>query len=200
MVALVQANPGSTVEDAWAAASAWAAQNGGTVEQALDALYAQSERSLAAASVDPIAELLAQQIPAPYGLVDEVEDDPSGVVTIEHVPPVASSGGGDNDQIHLGNANKRADIFVAPASTLGQEHGHTGVYYYPDTIIEAPGVGQVSHRTSAAEKSVTAGVQIQKVVKSDGDRIGTDRRAHVADWANGNLLDKEYRILKIRTQ
>ena len=152
-------------------------------------------RSLAAASADPIAELLAEQLPAPYGLVDEVEDDPSGEVIIEHVPPVnSSSGGGDANQIYLGKANKRADIFVAPANTVGVEHGHTGLYYDPERIIEAPGVGQLSHRTSALDKFVTAGVQIQKIVKSDGDRIGTERRAHVADWAYANLRRKDYRI------
>ena len=62
-----------------------------------------------------------------------------------------SRGGGSSTTTYtLGAAKYNGDVFYEPASTFSVQHGHVGIYWTPDTIVESmPGIGVRSkNRTS----------------------------------------------------
>jgi uncharacterized protein YycO len=86
----------------------------------------------------------------------------------------------------VGNSKYRGDIFWATASTYGVPHGHMGIYYYVNNVIEARGSGYLSNSFSVAGRTYCAKIQKMDVYTS----IATQNKA--ADYAYNNLRGKKY--------
>ncbi|MFC6352390.1 hypothetical protein ACFP6B_00570 [Rothia nasimurium] len=102
---------------------------------------------------------------------------------------VASSSGFRQAVPVLPAGRNRGDIFVTPANTLGFDHGHTGLYFSAEEIIEAPGKkGEhtQSHRISRNNVSAPSGSVLLNV------KIDQATKDSVADWTNENLLGRPY--------
>lgn len=98
--------------------------------------------------------------------------------------PAKSSGGSGN--VKLGNATRKGDLFVSPASTLFIDHGHTGIFYSTKTIVEAPGVGKKSRSALAANITVGKGAVKQYVKASQTNRN------KAANYAYNSMRNKPY--------
>ncbi len=59
---------------------------------------------------------------------------------------VASSGGDSCKRVLLGGARYRGDVYYAPSSTYGVQHGHVGISSAENQVVEALGPGQLSNR------------------------------------------------------
>jgi uncharacterized protein YycO len=96
-------------------------------------------------------------------------------------------GGGTPEPVvaALGAAANVGDVFVAPASTFGVQHGHTGIYVGRGTVVEAL-VGQKSRAVSAATRLVPLGTVKQSV------GVATAQREAAARYANRALTGLSY--------
>ncbi|NMX04266.1 YiiX/YebB-like N1pC/P60 family cysteine hydrolase [Mobiluncus mulieris] len=98
-------------------------------------------------------------------------------------------GGQKKESFIIGGAKHKGDVFYAPATTLGYEHGHSGLYYDTNTIIEAPGLNRYSHAISASKVRVPKGTHLQYVDVSQASRN------KAADIAYHFMLNKPYNTL-----
>lgn len=90
--------------------------------------------------------------------------------------------GGSSGNKKLPLATKKGDIFYTPSSTLGIPHGHNGIYYARDSIVESipsTGVRQINYR----DRNVEAGAVVQEV------RTTAENRSNAADWAQSRVGD-----------
>lgn len=92
-------------------------------------------------------------------------------------------------QVPLGPGRNKGDIFTSPASTVGFQHGHDGIYYNQNTIVEAPGTSSNSRSISALTLMVGEGTTKESVSVSQ-----TQRNA-AADYAYNNMRGKPYNLV-----
>ncbi|CUQ10710.1 hypothetical protein [Clostridium baratii] len=95
-----------------------------------------------------------------------------------------SRGGGSSTTTYtLGAAKYNGDVFYEPASTFSVQHGHVGIYWTPDTIVESmPGIGVRSkNRTS---KKVEKG---SKIFTFSGVSVAKQNVA--SNWAYNRIGD-----------
>lgn len=130
---LVDMSPGLSVTELKSSLTAYAKENGLTLDEATDMALAEGRKSVAAAA--PIASASSPQARA----------------------------GAPARTITLGAARYRGDVFVTPASTSIVPHGHTGIYYTTTTIVEAPGKDMKSRSISASSVKVAKGAVKQYV-------------------------------------
>lgn len=88
--------------------------------------------------------------------------------------------------VNLGNAQRKGDIFVSPASILFVEFGHAGIYYRTNLIVEAPGLGSVSRSVGSGTRQVGSGAQKFGVSTTTANQSGA------ADYAYNNLRGRVY--------
>lgn len=98
-----------------------------------------------------------------------------------------SSGDGEKNY-PLGEGDRAGDVFWSPASTLFIAHGHTGIYYNKRVVVEAPGLGKMSHSTSAITLKVGKGAQKLSVNTTDA------KRKLAASYAYNHMRNKPYNI------
>lgn len=132
-------NPGATPEDILRGAQEASATSGETVEAVLQSALNESRESTA----DSLSVSLAAHDTA--------------------VTTNSSSGGGGGTAVTLGAGNRTGDVFYSPASTLFIQHGHSGIYFSPDYIVEAPGTGKVVRYISSQNVKVAPGAKKQTV-------------------------------------
>lgn len=165
----------------------------------------------ASAQQDPIAELVSlmpevsyQQMHSDLTIYAEAQgisleeaawealEDAKGSLSSNETPGEAAfRSAGVERNLSLIPSNNRGDIFVTPASSLGYDHGHTGIYFNVHEVIEAPGKkGEHTHsrRTNIDDVPVASGAEILNVT------IEQERKDAVADWADANLLGRPYNI------
>lgn len=99
---------------------------------------------------------------------------------------LASSSSGGSGTVTLGSAVRKGDIFVSPSSTLFINHGHTGIYYTPSVVVEAPGVGKLSRSIATSTYRVGKGAVKQYI------RGTTTQRSKAANLAFNSLRGKAY--------
>ena len=160
--ALVAFNPGASDEQMLAFVVEASEPHG--VEPAA---FAQSSLAEAQASVE--ASVLPEQRGSAGGI--RLAGNLSGMSTNEST----------SSSQKLGTAQRKGDVFTAPATTLWIQHGHTGIYYTTATIIEAPGMGQVVKKTSASSIYVDPGAHKLYVTTTQA------KRNAAADWAATKL-------------
>ncbi|WP_430791581.1 hypothetical protein [Actinoplanes sp. G11-F43] len=86
----------------------------------------------------------------------------------------------------LGTSRFRGDIFWSAASTYGVAHGHMGIFYQKNVVVEARGKGQLS-----GDFNVTGRQYCKNIEKMDVDTsITTQNKA--ADYAYNSLRSKKY--------
>lgn len=88
--------------------------------------------------------------------------------------------GGSSGSYLLGVAEQKGDIFYTPSSTLGIQHGHTGVYYDTHTIVESipeTGVRKIGYNNRNVEKEAV----MQRV------NVSQEERNAAAEWANSRV-------------
>jgi uncharacterized protein YycO len=164
--ALVSFNPGATDETMLAFVLDAAERHGVTPEE-----FARSSLAEAQASVEEsgLSTHVAEQRGAAGSI--HLAGNLSGMSTNESTSSSQT----------LGTAQRKGDIFTAPATTLWIQHGHTGIYYTTATIIEAPGMGQVVKKTSASSIYVDPGAHKLYVTTTQA------KRNAAADWAATKL-------------
>jgi hypothetical protein len=150
---LASLNTGAAVSEIEAGVRAYADQHGITFDEALDRALAEATTSLASAKTSE--SLRGDVMSWLFGGAPSVVVAPLGV--------------GQNT----------GDVFVAPASTFGVEHGHTGIYVNPGTIVEA-WVGEKSRAVSAATRLVPLGTVKQSVNVDQAKRDAAARYAEVS--------------------
>jgi uncharacterized protein YycO len=162
IAALVSFNPGATSDEMLAFIVDAADRHGVTPEE-----FALSSLAEAQASVE------ASGVPEQRGTAGGIRlaGNISGMSTTEST----------SSSQKLGTAQRKGDIFTAPATTLWIQHGHTGIYYTTATIIEAPGMGQVVKKTSASSIYVDPGAHKLYVTTTQA------KRNAAADWAATKL-------------
>lgn len=131
--------------------------------------------------------------------VDDVLDDvlaeaESHVEAESSERALLSSSSSDDDTTYmLGKGNNTGDIFYTPASTLGYDHGHVGIYSSTSKIIEAPGIGKLSHEILATTVWVSKGAVKQNV------RTAQYRRDAAATHAR-SYLNREYNAVFVNNK
>lgn len=169
--ALVQFNPGTTES------------------QMLDFIVSAADRygmTPAAFAASSLAEARAS-----YEYSDVPETPAAGIETASYTRTASLTTASAEDELgattaatsgtKLGTAQRKGDIFTAPATTLWIQHGHTGIYYTTATIIEAPGIGQVVKKTAASSIYVDSGAHKLYVTTTQA------KRNAAADWAASKL-------------
>lgn len=86
----------------------------------------------------------------------------------------------------LGNSRYRGDIFWSAAATYGISHGHIGIFYQTNVVIEARGSGTVSATFNVSGRSYCKNIEKMDVATS----ISTQKKA--ADYAYNHLRGKPY--------
>lgn len=81
-----------------------------------------------------------------------------------------SSGQGDK---RLPAARNRGDFYFTPAGM----HGHTGIYLYKNTIVEAPGIGKVVEEKPISNVYVSSGAILRSVNTSQANRTKAAERS-----------------------
>ncbi|MEW6918784.1 YiiX/YebB-like N1pC/P60 family cysteine hydrolase [Trueperella pyogenes] len=98
------------------------------------------------------------------------------------------SGAKPSDDKGIGMARHRGDVFYTPSKSFGINHGHSGIYSYPQWIVEAlPGKGVAEH--FYAEVKVSSGAHKQSVSTSQGNRNRAANRARdfIGKWYSPNF-------------
>ncbi|WP_260489363.1 YiiX/YebB-like N1pC/P60 family cysteine hydrolase [Listeria booriae] len=93
-----------------------------------------------------------------------------------------SARGGSSGTKKLTKANQRGDVFYTPSSTLGISHGHNGIYYTTDYIVESipkSGVRKIHYTGRNVEKNAV----MQSVKTSQANRNAA------ANWAHSRVGD-----------
>ena len=175
--ALVSFNPGTTNEMMLDFVVQAAERHGVSPEEFARASLSEAQESVAASTM-AYSTAVAEDSPTTIRLASTTS---SG--TIQRAGNISGMSTDENSSSSqkLGTAQRKGDIFTAPATTLWIQHGHTGIYYTTATIIEAPGLGQVVKKTSASSIYVDPGAH--KLVVSTTQ---TKRNAS-ADWAATKL-------------
>ncbi|NYH79263.1 uncharacterized protein YycO [Actinopolyspora biskrensis] len=101
--------------------------------------------------------------------------------------PELMSSPGESGSRTLGYGRNKGDVFYAPATTWGFNHGHNGIYYTTATIVEAPGGDDLSRANSAWNYSTDPGTKKQKVATTQSNRNSA------ADRAYNSYRHKDYR-------
>lgn len=103
------------------------------------------------------------------------------------VTPQMSIASGDKGQgaYQLASSSK-GDVFFETASTIGIPHGHVGIYYTPDYIVESvPSTGV--RKVKLIDKRVDTG---SKILTLKNEYANATARSQAADWANGRIGEK----------
>ncbi|EFG47013.1 hypothetical protein HMPREF0183_1716 [Brevibacterium mcbrellneri ATCC 49030] len=154
---LVELNPGTTEEEMSAGLREYAEENGQSYEQVVDDALQAAEEE----------EAQWQKDKAEY----EFDRETRAAKAVGKLPRVDVGG----------------DIFYNPASTVGIQHGHVGIYAVNDYIVEAPGIGKLSHRVHHSTVKVYKTSQLLYV------KITETRRRSAGKYARDKLQKKPYR-------
>ncbi|PMD05685.1 YiiX/YebB-like N1pC/P60 family cysteine hydrolase [Brevibacterium paucivorans] len=154
---LVELNPGTTEEEMSAGLREYAEENGQSYEQVVDDALKAAEEE----------EAQWQKDKAEY----EFDRETRAAKAVGKLPRV----------------NVGGDIFYNPASTVGFKHGHVGIYAVNDYIVEAPGIGKLSHRVHHST------VKVYKTSKLLYVKITETRRRSAGKYARDKLRNKPYR-------
>lgn len=104
---------------------------------------------------------------------------------VEPQMSIASSGDKGNGAYQLASSSK-GDVFFETASTIGIPHGHVGIYYTPDFIVESvPSTGV--RKVKLIDKRVDSGSKILTLKK---EYASSAARSAAADWANTRIGEK----------
>lgn len=93
--------------------------------------------------------------------------------------------GGSSGARYLTSADRKGDIFYTPSSTLGIQHGHVGIYYAKNRIVESipsTGVRNITHTSRNVEKNAV--MQLVNTTQA--------KRNAAADWANSRVGKDAY--------
>lgn len=91
--------------------------------------------------------------------------------------------GGKGDGAYQLASSSKGNVFFETASTAGIPHGHVGIYYTPDYIVESvPGSGV--RKVKLIDKRVDAG---SKILTPKPQYASTSAREQAADWAHGRI-------------
>lgn len=88
----------------------------------------------------------------------------------------ARSGSKPKANKKIGTSRNRGDVFYTPSSTLGVNHGHSGIYSYTTKIVEATPSADVAERSYTLVK-VASGARKQYVSTSQANRNKAAARA-----------------------
>lgn len=91
-------------------------------------------------------------------------------------------------QMALPTAQFRGDFFISNNSTMGINHGHTGIYVFVNEIVEAPGPGQKSHKVTTGKTVASGGAVLYSVMTAQTNRNKAAARA------NNNYIGRGYNI------
>ena len=153
---------------------------GATNDQMLAFIIKAAERHEVAPEAFALSSLAEAQASVEASVVPEQRGAAGGIRTAGNLSGMSTSESTSSSQ-KLGTAQRKGDIFTAPATTLWIQHGHTGIYYTTATIIEAPGMGQVVKKTSASSIYVDPGAHKLYVTTTQA------KRNAAADWAATKL-------------
>ncbi len=150
--------------------------DGLTVQQIRDIIQSTSEE------LGLPEEYIANQIlyEASYSLTKAHE------AQLRNITPMGSSGGGGGSETTypLDSSNK-GDIFFETASTAGIEHGHVGLYYSDNILVESmPGDGV--RTIDRSNKAVASGAKILAVKDT---AASTSQKEAAVDWAYSRVGD-----------
>lgn len=91
--------------------------------------------------------------------------------------------GGKGDGAYQLASSSKGNVFFETASTAGIPHGHVGIYYTPDYIVESvPGSGV--RKVKLIDKRVDSG---SKILTSKQQYASAAAREQAADWAHGRI-------------
>ncbi len=91
-------------------------------------------------------------------------------------------GGKGNGAYQLASSSK-GNVFFETASTAGIPHGHVGIYYTTDYIVESvPGSGV--RKVKLIDKRVDSG---SKILTPKSQYASASAREQAADWAHGRI-------------
>ena len=153
---------------------------GATNDQMLAFIIKAAERHEVAPEAFALSSLAEAQASVEASVVPEQRGAAGGIRTAGNLSGMSTNESTSSSQ-KLGTAQRKGDIFTAPATTLWIQHGHTGIYYTTATIIEAPGMGQVVKKTSASSIYVDSGAHKLYVTTTQA------KRNAAADWAATKL-------------
>lgn len=100
----------------------------------------------------------------------------------------SSSGGSSSSTYTLGSAKYNGDIFYEPASTFSVQHGHVGMYWTSDVVVESmPDDGTINgvRSVNRTNKKVESG---SKIFTLSGVSASTQNDA--SNWAYSRIGDK----------
>lgn len=106
--------------------------------------------------------------------------------TLAEIHLMKTKSGGNDETVQLPPSYYKGDMFLTPASTLGIEHGHIGIYGDNNWIVEAPGPGKLSRWAWNCEVWVPKGTVLMETNCTQAQQNAT------ADYAYHNLLDRPY--------
>ena len=105
--------------------------------------------------------------------------------TIAEEQGVSRLRGGSSGNRYLTSADRKGDIFYTPSSTLGIQHGHVGIYYAKNRIVESipsTGVRNITHTSRNVENHAV--MQLVNTTQA--------KRNAAADWANSRVGKDAY--------
>lgn len=112
-------------------------------------------------------------------------------------PSNVRSGGGGS--LLLGRGRGAGDIFYSPSGALFVTWGHTGLYYSPDSTVEAPGPNSRTRVLMANTRRVEAGAQKMWVNTSSSMRSAATawssrhlNRGYSYDFVNNRAVEATY--------
>lgn len=93
----------------------------------------------------------------------------------------ALGGGGSTPTYELGYPEYNGDIFYEPATTFSVQHGHVGIYYTSEIIVESMPSDGVNKRYRS-NKRVETGARIFTL-----SNVGVDSSDSASNWAYGEI-------------
>lgn len=108
--------------------------------------------------------------------------------TLAEIRLLQTKSNANNESVQLPTSYNKGDMFLTPASTLGAEHGHIGIYGGYNWIVEAQGPGKLSRWAWNCEVVVQKGTVLMETTCTQ------DQQNAAADYAYFNLVDRPYNL------
>lgn len=108
--------------------------------------------------------------------------------TLAEIRLLQTKSNANNESVQLPTSYYKGDMFLAPASTLGVEHGHIGIYGGNNWIVEAPGPDKLSKWAWNCEVVVPKGTVLMETTCTQ------EQQNAAADYAYFNLLNRPYNL------
>lgn len=169
---LIELDAAEDAEDLEASLEEYAAENGITLEEAAAEAATEAEESYY-----DTGEYDGETDYALEGeYIESSENDE--YFAAEDEPVMEARSGGANRNISVGTGRQKGDVVYTPATTAGANHGHSGIYHAPKTLVEAPGTGKKAKTTSSTSFKVAKKAKKQYVKTTQSNRNRAADRAY----------------------